>query len=74
MTDGNPFDFTAADWRPDPLVSAPLSSAARHQPAARDDGQQTDKKKFKAYPIGFFHIDIAEVQHRRGQALPLCGH
>ena len=25
-------------------------------------GEKVTKKKFKAYPIGFFHIDIAEVQ------------
>ena len=32
------------------------------------------KKKFKRYPIGYFHIDIAEVQTERGQALPLRRH
>jgi hypothetical protein len=26
------------------------------------DGDLPAKKKFKSYPIGFFHIDIAEVQ------------
>jgi hypothetical protein len=26
------------------------------------EGDKPDKKKFKAYPIGYFHIDIAEVQ------------
>ena len=26
------------------------------------DGDAPAKKKFKAYPIGFFHIDIAEVR------------
>jgi transposase len=26
------------------------------------DGDKPARKKFKAYPIGFFHIDIAEVQ------------
>jgi len=25
------------------------------------------KKKFKTYPIGFFHIDIAEVQTAEGK-------
>ena len=28
-------------------------------------GQEVAKKKFKAYPIGFFHIDIAEVRRTR---------
>lgn len=31
------------------------------------DGDQTAKKRFKAYPIGFFHIDIAEVQTEQGR-------
>ena len=26
------------------------------------EGDRPAKKKFKAYPIGFFHLDIAEVQ------------
>jgi transposase-like protein len=30
-------------------------------------GQEVAKKKFKAYPIGFFHIDIAEVQTAEGR-------
>jgi hypothetical protein len=28
-------------------------------------------QKFKRYPIGFFHIDIAEVQTAEGKALSL---
>jgi transposase-like protein len=30
-------------------------------------GEKATKKKFKAYPIGFFHIDIAEVQTAEGR-------
>ncbi len=30
-------------------------------------GDKPAKKKFKAYPIGFFHIDIAEVQTAEGK-------
>jgi len=30
-------------------------------------GDKPDKKKFKAYPIGYFHIDIAEVQTDEGK-------
>ena len=30
-------------------------------------GEKVTKKKFKAYPIGFFHIDIAEVQTAEGK-------
>lgn len=31
------------------------------------DSEKVAKKKFKAYPIGFFHIDIAEVQTAEGR-------
>ena len=30
-------------------------------------GEKVAKKKFKVYPIGFFHIDIAEVQTAEGK-------
>lgn len=31
------------------------------------EGDKEPKKKFKSYPIGFFHIDIAEVQTSEGK-------
>ena len=31
------------------------------------DGDKPNKMKFKAYPIGYFHIDIAEVQTAEGK-------
>jgi transposase InsO family protein len=31
------------------------------------EGGKPDKKKFKSYPIGYFHIDIAEVQTAEGK-------
>ena len=31
------------------------------------EGEKLSKKKFKSYPIGFFHIDIAEVQTAEGK-------
>ena len=31
------------------------------------EGDKPAKKKFKAYPIGYFHIDIAEVQTGEGK-------
>ncbi|MBY3052195.1 IS481 family transposase [Rhizobium laguerreae] len=31
------------------------------------DGDKPAKKKFKAYPIGYFHIDIAQVQTAEGK-------
>jgi transposase InsO family protein len=30
-------------------------------------GDQTEKRRFKAYPIGYFHIDIAEVRTGEGK-------
>jgi transposase InsO family protein len=30
-------------------------------------GDKADKRKFKTYPIGYFHIDIAEVQTAEGK-------
>jgi transposase InsO family protein len=30
-------------------------------------GDRPDKKKFKSYPIGYFHIDIADVQTAEGK-------
>src|ERR1700738_349816 len=31
------------------------------------EGSKPSKKKFRAYPIGYFHIDIAEVQTAEGK-------
>src|SRR5271167_485548 len=31
------------------------------------EGDRPDKRKFKAYPIGYFHIDIAEVRTEEGK-------
>ena len=31
------------------------------------EGDKPNRKKFKAYPIGFFHIDIAEVRTEEGK-------
>jgi hypothetical protein len=31
------------------------------------EGSKPAKKKFKAYPIGYFHIDIAELQTAEGK-------
>src|SRR6266851_609558 len=31
------------------------------------EGDRPDKRKFKTYPIGYFHIDIAEVRTQEGR-------
>ena len=33
------------------------------------EGEASPKRKFKAYPIGFFHVDIAEVQTRKASSI-----
>lgn len=35
------------------------------------EGDKPTKKKFKAYPLGYFHVDIAEVQTAEGNEVPL---
>jgi len=35
------------------------------------EGEASPKRKFKAYPIGFFHVDIAEVQTRKASSISL---
>ena len=32
-----------------------------------ENGQSPAKKKFKAYPIGYLHVDFAEVQTEQGR-------
>ena len=47
---------------------ASLSATARDRALnRRSRGTSPTKKAFKAYPIGYFHIDIAEVQTAQGK-------
>ena len=59
-----------------PATIPPLSRSAQHrcfqgQGISRlplnDDGQSPPKKKFKDYPIGYLHVDCAEVQAEEGK-------
>ncbi len=34
------------------------------------EGEVSAKRKFKVYPIGYFHIDIAEIRTAEGKLLP----
>ena len=61
------YALQADDPAPDPLVAAPLPATPRHQPAAGRRGRKPEKKRFKDYPIGYFHIDIAEVRTEQGK-------
>jgi transposase InsO family protein len=67
-----PLRPTAHDPDADALQPAPLPAAARHLPPARRrgrgaGGEGPGKKRFKAYPIGYFHLDIAEVRTEAGK-------
>lgn len=52
---------------PDAILSAPLPQ--RHGIGRLPDveGDKPAKRKFKSYPIGYFHIDIAEVRTEQGK-------
>jgi transposase InsO family protein len=52
---------------PDPIFIASLPATPWHFEAARGGGDKRVKHKFKTYPIGYFHIDIAEVQTAEGK-------
>jgi transposase-like protein len=42
-------------------------SGKRGRSRLPDTKEATDKKRFKDYPIGYFHIDIAEVRTEEGK-------
>jgi transposase InsO family protein len=52
---------------PDTLFIASLPAASRDRPTARHGGDKPARKSFKSYPIGYFHIDVAEVQTAEGK-------
>ena len=51
----------------DALVFASLLATTRISRLPDVEGDKPGKRKFKAYPIGYFHIDIAEVQTAEGK-------
>jgi Integrase core domain len=55
--------------RPHLTRSALHRCLQRHRISRLPDmaGEQPEKQKFKAYPIGYFHIDIAEVRTAEGK-------
>ena len=44
-----------------------MLAASRHSRLPDVEGDKEPKKKFKNYPIGYFHIDIAEVHTAKGR-------
>lgn len=51
----------------DTILIASLLATTQDRAPAVDRGVKPTKKAFKAYPIGYFHIDIAEVQIAEGK-------
>jgi hypothetical protein len=51
----------------DALVPSPVSAAPRRQLIASAGRRQRAAEEFKTYPIGFFHVDIAELQTAQGK-------
>jgi hypothetical protein len=43
-----------------------LTRSSLHRSLQRQ-GEKPDKRKFKSYPLGYFHIDIAEVHTEQGK-------
>ena len=62
-----PVRFAADDPASDALVAASLPSASGISRLPQVEGEASPKRKFKAYPIGYFHIDIAEVRTAQGK-------
>ena len=54
--------------RPGPCTAAFGRHGISRLPDTRD---KPKRKAFKKYPIGYFHVDIAEAGHRRRPPLPL---
>lgn len=45
----------------------------RHGISRLPKADRDKPKRFKAYEIGYFHIDIAELRYEGRQGLPVCG-
>lgn len=62
-------------YAPQPSIPSLTRSSSMHRCLQRHDisrlpdvaGDKPQKKRFKSYPIGYFHIDIAEVQTEEGK-------
>jgi Integrase core domain len=52
---------------PDPFIPASLLQRHGISRLPEVEGDKPAKRKLKSYPIGYFHIDIAEVQTAEGK-------
>jgi transposase InsO family protein len=55
------------DPAPDPILTASLPERYGISRLPQVEDESADKRKFKTYPIGYFHIDIAEVRTAQGK-------
>jgi hypothetical protein len=62
-----PLRTSADDPAFDALVAASLPAASWHIASAGRGGRQNAKRTFKCYPIGYFHIDIVQIQTAEGK-------
>ena len=70
-----PLRSSAHDPASDPLVTCiAVCSATASRGCRRSKAASLPKRKFKAYPIGYFHIDIAEVRTEEGKLYLLRRH
>jgi hypothetical protein len=51
----------------DAILAASLPATSRDLPVAQVEGEASSKRKFNICPIGFFHIEIAEVRTEQGK-------
>ena len=67
-TPSSPPSRTSRDHRSTAAASgATASLACPTLTATSPDGDKPERSRFKAYPIGYFHIDIAEVHTEEGR-------
>ena len=62
-----PLFIASDDPASEPLVAAPLPAEPRHLAPAGDRGRHRPEEEVQELPIGYFHIDIAEVQTAEGK-------
>ena len=68
--------LAAFDPAPDTVFFTPLHRCLQRRGISRlprVEGDKPKRQKFKRYPIGFFHIDIAEVQTEEGKLYLFVG-
>lgn len=62
-----PLCVAAVDFVSDTVSVAPLPAAAWHIPSTGHRRGKPRRQRFKRNPIGFFHMDIVEVQTADGK-------